>query len=306
MDLDVALHRLAASSHGVVSRSQLAGLGSSPDQVHRRLRSGTLVHLQPAVYAVASVPDTFEQRVVAACLAAGPGAAASHRTAARLWSLRGAASDKVEITVAGSAQPRLHRTVVHRSQVFGAVDRRAVAGIPVTRPERTLIDAAAVVPEPAACGYLESALAGGLTTLDRVWSYLSRYGGPGRRGSGVMRRILADRHPRGRPTESGLEDRAVAVIRRSGAPAPVRQYPFGPYRLDFAYPELGVAVEVDSARWHSDIASYRRDRQKWNLLAANGWTLLIVTEFDLDERPAGVVADLSALLARRPRPVFVA
>lgn len=297
VDRDAALHRLAAPSNGVVSRDALVATGMTADQLHRRLRCGLLVRLQPAVYAVASVPASFEQRILAACLSAGPTAAASHRSAARLWKLRGAASERVEVTVPGGSRPRLARVVVHRSQVFGAVDMRTVSGIPVTRPERTLVDSAAVLPLPVVRGYLESALGEGLTTVDRIWSYLSRYGGRGRRGSGVLRGILADRDPSARPTESSLEDHAAAVLRRYGLPAPVRQYAVGRYRLDLAYPELHVAVEVDSARWHSDSASYRRDRDKWNLLT-QGWVLLIVTEFDLHERPAGVAADLTELLCR--------
>ena len=299
MDLDAACHRTAAPSYGIVTRGQLLALGMSADQVQRRLQAGVLVRLQPSVYAVASAPDRFEQRVLAACLAAGPGAAASHRSAARLWSLRGAAFNRVEITVPGSRLPQLAGVAVHRSRIFGPVDVRAVGSVPVTRPERTLVDAAAVLPAAVVTGYLEGALVGGLTTLDRVWSYLSRYGGPGRRGSGVLQRILSERDPAARPTESGLEDRVVALLHRSGLPDPVRQHPVGRFRLDLAYPGIRVAVEVDSARWHSDSASYRRDREKWNLLTQHGWALLIVTELDLDERPAGVAADLHRLLARR-------
>ena len=170
------------------------------------------------------------------------------------------------------------------------------------------MDTAAVLPMQVVTGYLEGAVVGGLTTLDRVWSYLSRYAGPGRRGSGVLQRILSERDPSARPTESGLEDRAIALLRRSGLPHLVRQHPVGRFRLDLAYPESRVAVEVDSARWHSDSASYRRDRQKWNLLTQQGWALLIVTELELDERPGGVAADLHRLLARRAAEstVFVA
>ena len=72
-----------------------------------------------------------------------------------------------------------------------------------------------------------------------------------------------------------------------------------PIRLDIAYPPpVKLALEVDSALWHSDSESYRRDRAKWNLLVALGWTLLILTDFDLHERPEQLVADVD----RHPRP----
>jgi len=57
-------------------------------------------------------------------------------------------------------------------------------------------------------------------------------------------------------------------------------------------------LEVDSVRWHSGSESYRCDRAKWNLLVALGWTLLILTDVDLHERPEVLVADVPAAYAR--------
>ncbi len=150
---------------------------------------------------------------------------------------------------------------------------------------------------------LESAVHLGLTTTEHIWRYLSRYGGPGCRGAGVIRSVLEERGPAARPTESGLEDLALRVLMRSGAPPPVRQYvirvPGRPgIRVDIAYPPHRLALEVDSALWHSDSESYRRDRAKWNLLAALGWTLLILTDFDLHERPEIVALDVLGALDR--------
>lgn len=66
------------------------------------------------------------------------------------------------------------------------------------------------------------------------------------------------------------------MLSRFGVPQPVRQYGFGPYRLDLAYPEPKVAIEIDSAQRHSGTASYRRDREKWNLLTRQGWALELI------------------------------
>ena len=262
----------------------------SSEQLKRRLRAGLLVRLQPGVYAVPGAPPSYEQRALAACLAGGAGAAVSHRSAARLWGLRGAASPRVEITVPGTSGPRLAMSMVHRSRMLDAVDVRIHEGIAVTRPERTLVDVTAVVSTDAAIGMLESAVHLGLTTPDHIWRYLSRYGGPGCRGAGQLRTLLVARGPTARPTESALEDLALRVLFHAGAPPPVRQFVIrGPdgqvIRVDIAYPPVRLAIEVDSARWHSDSESFRRDRAKWNLLTSLGWTLIVVTDFDLHERP---------------------
>lgn len=311
MNVDVAAHQLAGTRHGVVTRAELLALGMSPHQIQRRRSAGGLVPVQPAVFAVAGWPASFDQRIWAAVLAAGPGAVASHQSAARLWGLRGAASDRVEVAVPGTALPRLRAARVHRSALLESPDKRVHRGISLTRPERTLVDCAAVVPGSLAGGMVESAVHMGLTTIDRAWTYLSRYGGPGVAGSRALRGILLERQLGGGPTESALEDLALGVLRRHGLPPPVRQHwivdPGGPrVRVDLAYPALRCAVEVDSARWHSDSVRYRADRAKWNLLTRLGWALVILTEFDLRERPPLAALDVATVIRRRAGSVRVA
>jgi hypothetical protein len=216
-------------------------------------------------------------------------------------------SERVELTVPRLRRPQLVGAAVHRSGVLEPVDLRVHQGITVTRPERTLVDVAGVVPLDVATGMLESAVHLGFTTPEHIWRYLSRYGGPGCRGAGVVRSMLEARGPAARPTESGLEDLALRTLFHGGAPPPQRQYVIRvpgrpPIRLDIAYPPpVKLALEVDSALWHSDSESYRRDRAKWNLLVALGWTLLILTDFDLHERPDVVVADVLATHGRLSR-----
>ena len=306
MEMDAAIQRLAAKQHGLLTAGELQRLGMSVQQKARRVRAGLLIRMQPGVYAVPGAPATYEQRLVAARLAAGDDGAVSHRSAARLWGLRGATSQRIEVTVPGVSRPRLVGAVVHRSLIMAPVDVRVHQGIAVTRPERTLVDVAGVVPYDAATAMVESAVHLGLTTPEHIWRYLSRYGGPGCRGAGPVRRILEARGPAAPPTESGLEDLALRMLFRYGSPAPVRQYvirvPGRPeIRPDISWPPVKLALEVDSALWHSDTESYRRDRAKWNLLTALGWTLFIVTEFDLHERPEVVVGDIVAAHARLSR-----
>jgi predicted transcriptional regulator of viral defense system len=157
MRIDAAIQRRAARRWGIVTRDELLRMGLSPDQIKRRLRAGLLIRLHPGVYAVPGAPASFEQRVAAACLAAGEGAAVPHRSAARLWDLRGAASPRVEVTVPGTSVPRLDGVVPHRSRTLGPVDVRIHRGITITRPERTLIDVAGVLAPDSAAAMFESA-----------------------------------------------------------------------------------------------------------------------------------------------------
>ena len=72
----------ATAHHGVVSM-EVSGLTRS--SWYRAVRSGQLDQLHPGVARLHGTPDTAEQRIMAAVLAVGRPALASHRSAAHLW-----------------------------------------------------------------------------------------------------------------------------------------------------------------------------------------------------------------------------
>jgi very-short-patch-repair endonuclease len=59
--------------------------------------------------------------------------------------------------------------------------------------------------------------------------------------------------------------------------------------LDFAYPEVKLAIEADSYLWHASLASWQRDRARNGELVAIGWSILPIT-YDLVMRNAAEVA----------------
>ena len=89
-------------------------------------------------------------------------------------------------------------------------------------------------------------------------------------------------------------------------PVPVhlhRQHPVGgtPYRLDYAWPDRLLAVEVDGYGPHSSREAFQSDRARQNALVLAGWTVLRFTWADVRDRPAAVAAVLRrALGASRP------
>ena len=127
--------------HGVITRGQALSAGLSSRQVEHRLCSGVWSRLLPRVNAPVELRATWHQRVMAACLWAGDGAAASHRTAAALLRLPGFAKGKIEISTAR----RLRRPglVAYRRSLRPS-DVMKVDGIPVTSVPITLLNLAAV------------------------------------------------------------------------------------------------------------------------------------------------------------------
>jgi len=47
--------------------------------------------------------------------------------------------------------------------------------------------------------------------------------------------------------------------------------------LDFAYPDVLLAIEADSYLWHASLADWQRDRARNNELVALGWSILPTT-----------------------------
>ena len=62
----------------------------------------------------------------------------------------------------------------------------------------------------------------------------------------------------------------------------------GRYRLDYAWPEVGLALEVDGYVWHASAEQMRHDHKRRNGLAVD-WTFLIFTWAQVLHEPEGVI-----------------
>jgi very-short-patch-repair endonuclease len=102
--------------------------------------------------------------------------------------------------------------------------------------------------------------------------------------------------------ESPQETRLRLLFRRTGLPAPVAQFRVFDEegfvaRVDFAYPDLKIAVEYDGL-WHGRRQAFLDDRRRLNRLAAAGWIVLHVTLEEM-KRPDHLAARVLAMRAQR-------
>lgn len=295
--VDVAFNRLAARQYSLAHRTQALALGMTSRQIQARLDSGWILPVHRGVYRVVGGPSSPEQALLAACLAAGATATASHRSAALLWGLRGVDDAPTEITVFGDRHRRLNGVVVHRTDELATVDLSRRLRIPVTTPARTLLDLGAVAPVAVVESALEDALMRRLVGFALLGRTLDRLGAPGRSGAGVLRALVEERDPATAPTQSALEDALLGVLRRGGLPEPVRQFEVGGVRLDFAYPHVRLGIEADSRIWHGGRLDVQRNSDKANLLTARGWRVLHFTWGDVRRRAAYVLDAVAPELA---------
>ncbi len=259
--------------------------------------------MRRGVYRMAGAPETWEQRLLASCLAAGPEARASFRSAAALHGFDGFARAGLEITHFGARPSPLPGVVIHESNVFDARHVVRVTDVPVTSVARTLCDLTAVV---ARRGVVERAVDEALrrktVRLDDLVETAERLEGRGRHRCTVMREILDRRRPGYDPGESHPERRIADLLIRAGLPEPTMQHPVEingkRYRIDLCYPDALLAIEFDSWQFHSGRRSFDEDRARANELVLLGFAVLQFTSKSSNQT---IVETVSAALQRASR-----
>ena len=100
---------------------------------------------------------------------------------------------------------------------------------------------------------------------------------------------------------SALEEAFAQQIAAMGLPKPHREFLFHPerkWRMDFAWPEFGVAVEIEGGIWkngrHTRPRGFLGDVEKYNAATTIGWKVLRFTGKDI--RDGGAVKKTSDLL----------
>jgi very-short-patch-repair endonuclease len=301
---EAEIARLAASQQGVFTREQARNAGFSKTSINWRLGSGLWERVYAGVYRLPSAPPSWHSALMAALLWAGEEAVLSHRAAAALWELSGIKPGLIELTLTRPRRPPAMDVVLHRSDRLPASDKARLAAFRITSVSRTLIDLGSVVAEEVVEQALDDALTRGLTSIPRLRWRLQELGRSGRRGAGVLRKLLNSRAPGSRPSESTLETRVMALLRSSRLPTPIRQYEIREKgrvlaRIDLAYPEQHLAIECDGYRYHSGRKAWQEDLKRRNLLARKGWRVLHVTWEDLKLRPNEIVREVKTCFSSR-------
>ena len=248
---DDAVTQILQDQHGLITWAQALAAGQSEHTIQTRLRTGVWEAVFDGVFRLRGAPRTREQAALAAVLACGGDALASHRTAAWLWGI-GPPAPKPEVTVTLARAPRQTGITVHRSKDVAEAVRSLRAGVPVTNPLRTLVDLGAGGDRSLVREAVHSAVADRLVTYWGIEAELSRLAQRGRRGVGPLRAVLAERFDRERGP-SKLEAKMDQVIVRARVPGPTVERIVGPngeYRCDYIWPEALLILEAKGFAAH--------------------------------------------------------
>lgn len=303
MGVDKTLLRLdetARRQHGLVTSAQAVAI-LGPHRKARWVHQRKLTMVQPSVFRLTGAPETWHQSLTAAVLAAD--GVVSHRSAAELWGLLPSAG-YVEVSIHPERTPRLQPpAIAHRIKDLHPELAKEREGLRITDPVRTIIDLGLVVPRTVVSDALTRGLTLGLLTLEDVGRLRDALGRQGRNGTGVIRHILEARSAQPGVEESVLERRFLDLARRAGLPALVVQHEVwdkGRFvaRVDAAYPDRKIAIELDGYGPHSTPEAFQRDRTRQNRLVALGWTVLRFTWDDVVNRPDEVARAIHDALER--------
>ncbi len=292
---------LALAQYGLVTRRQALDAGMTRRAIDWQLERGNWHRVHPQVYVYDGVARSWEQSLLAACLWGGTRALASHRSAAALWGLASMESSAIEISTPRSL--RSWSVVVHR--VTAGDTQKVVTkkrGIPLTGIDQTLFDLGGVIPLHHLEVVLDDALNRRLTTLSSLESTVTILARSGRLGSGALRRLIKSRTGLAAIPESVLETRLLGLLETAQVPLPTSQYEIrdgGRFvaRVDFAYPDLRIAIEADGFQHHSGRNAWQGDIQRRNRLTTAGWLVLHVTWRDLERRPQQLVHEVRQILS---------
>jgi very-short-patch-repair endonuclease len=286
----------ARAHHGVIT---LERSGLSRSAWYRAIDAGTLIQVHPHVARLPGTIDTSEQRIIAGVAAVGPGALASHRSAARLWGVPRPENDPVDVIDGrDGTQAALAGVVVHRP-----VDRKRLTPqrrfeIPCTNVLRTLADLGAVDPGGVseAVGHVIAVRLADLNALETAAREHSQRGRP---GIPALRNAIDDWSIDAKPADSVLEAAMARLISRYGL-APVEFHPIiEGHEVDFRVIDAPVILECDGWAHHGlDRAGFERDRERDADLIAAGWIVVRFTYRAVTVQPGAVARRIRAATER--------
>ena len=252
------------------------------------MSSGRLEPIHPNVARLYGSPDTREQRIAAAVLAASPGAMASHRSAAHLWDIPRPDDDPVDIIVVSRTRGlALDGVIVHRPRDDKDLSPVLRTNIPTCNILRLGCDMGAVDPRGAREAVLyivTNAIASprALRTACDVHTRRGRHGVPAFRAA--LDEFMID----DKPIDSILESTMRDVSRRFGLPAMEFHAIVLGYEVDFLVTGTPVVLECDGWDSHGrNRRQFERDRERDATLTAAGYVVVRFTWRKL-VRDAGV------------------
>lgn len=207
-------------------------------------------------------------------------------------------NSQVHLIVPVGIRVSARRGVVIHATALDIADRHTGGALRMTSGLRTAWDIARWLPALDSVPVLDTLLGRNVVDKQGLAEYLCAH--VGRRGS--SRAASAFEFADG-GAQSPPESRIRVRLRLAGLPVPTAQLAVrvaggAVLHPDLAWAEYKVALEYDGL-WHATAEQFQRDRRRLNLLVAEGWLVLHVTNERLSKDFPGVVREMKAALRSR-------
>lgn len=300
---DQIITRMAAPKSGICRRDQLRAAGVGNATIARRLSTGYLEKVIDDVYVVPALANT-DTELWAAVLAV-PNSAVARESAARLHRFQLPATGRTHLLAAkGVGRRRIPGTVVHETRLLRGEDLMTVRDLPVTSPERTLVDLAAVYSKARLTHLIETHYEG--ERPDPFAACVDALARPGVPGLGTLRELAVEFGIDDPLPASELERRLWHGLAAAGLVGFRFQYRPPWYDglrgvVDLAHPDLRLVLEADGRRFHNRWSTVADDNSRDRMAAAHDWLVLRVTWREVVHRPAATFEGLAKAIASRER-----
>jgi Transcriptional regulator, AbiEi antitoxin len=286
---------LATRQDGIISHGQLREIGFTDSEIRGLVRRGYLHRIHRGVYAVGHRNLTPRAHLFAAQLALGPDSFLSHRTAAALWGLREIATKQIEVTTVAAGTHKREGLIVHRTDKSPHPSEiRVVPPLRYSSALRVLIELADREKDQELERMFTVAIRKNMLDVHKLeWAFERHARRP---GLAKLKRVADPYRPRP-DGKSGLErafDRGL--VHHPEIPEPQQNIYIGGWEIDRYWPPERVALELDGRPWHIAVREMERDRLKDIKLQLLEVKPMRVTDSRFEHDPAGVYADLLALL----------
>jgi hypothetical protein len=274
--VEAEIAALAARQHGRVTIGQLLAVGLDRPGVSRRVARGLLHREGRGVYAVGHAGRSREGEFMAAVLGAGTGAALGLLAATELHAVRRYRAPLIDVVAPRwrRAQPGVR---IHRVRALHRRDVTEVRGIPVTSIPRTLVDLSDVLDAYELANVIHEAAFRGKFSLLATQDAMARANG--RHNLAVLEHALTLHVAGSAGIKSGPEKAFLSLL--DGLPTPLVNTHLHGVEVDFHWPELKLAVEIDGPG-HGRPRTQREDALKQQILEAAGYTVVRFTEMDVE------------------------
>lgn len=295
MLIPAAVRRIASAQDGVLTREQALRHGMTESAIRHALGpGGRWQRVLDGVYASFTGELQTRHLVRAALLRAGREAVVTGFFACRAHKLRYVRPGPLVLLVPAGVQ-RSCSPVARIMRVATMPPARVIAGLPVTEPDRAVVDAcrgATSLRDVRAllCESVQS----GLTTPNRIADVL---GAARWKGAGLIRTAIGDTvvgcrsAPECELRDLVLRSRLLAEPRWN---QPLPGHAGTDLVPDACWAEARVVVEIDSSEWHRFGDAPERTERRRARNAALGWTVLPVSPRRLREEPEAVLAEIVA------------